>query len=251
MRGMREVPNAERPAIGQLINQIKREVEARIEALTEKLKAASLTKSLNEKRLDVTLPGMRIARGHIHPITDILEQMLAHLRVDGLRSRDDPGYRGRLSQFRRAQLSAASSGARHAGHFLRRRRDAAADAHLQRPDPRDGETPAAARGRMPRAMLPARRPQRARLPDVHADRRLHGRQARPNHDGASQGRPDGFRARVFRHDRGALSLELFSIHRAERRARHALPAMRRRRMPGLQAFRMDRNPRLRNDSSRT
>ena len=29
------------------------------------------------KKIDVTLPGMRIARGHIHPITDILEQMLA------------------------------------------------------------------------------------------------------------------------------------------------------------------------------
>ena len=43
MRGMREVPNAERPAIGQLINQIKREVEARIEALTEKVKVAALT----------------------------------------------------------------------------------------------------------------------------------------------------------------------------------------------------------------
>lgn len=76
MRGMREVPNAERPAIGQLINQIKGEVEARVEALSEKLKAATLSKSLNEKRLDVTLPGMRIARGRIHPITDILEKML-------------------------------------------------------------------------------------------------------------------------------------------------------------------------------
>ena len=43
MRGMREVPSAERPAIGQLINQIKREVEARIEALSEKVKAAALT----------------------------------------------------------------------------------------------------------------------------------------------------------------------------------------------------------------
>ncbi len=42
MRGMREVPGAERPAIGQLINQIKREVEARIETLSEKLKAAAL-----------------------------------------------------------------------------------------------------------------------------------------------------------------------------------------------------------------
>ena len=35
MRRMREVPNEERPAIGQLINQIKREVEGRIEALQE------------------------------------------------------------------------------------------------------------------------------------------------------------------------------------------------------------------------
>ena len=33
MRGMRNVPNEERPAIGQLINQIKREVEERIEHL--------------------------------------------------------------------------------------------------------------------------------------------------------------------------------------------------------------------------
>jgi phenylalanyl-tRNA synthetase alpha chain len=76
MRGMRDVPNAERPAIGQLINQIKNEIAARIEALSEKLKTATLAKSLNEKRLDVTLPGMRIARGRIHPITDILEKML-------------------------------------------------------------------------------------------------------------------------------------------------------------------------------
>jgi phenylalanyl-tRNA synthetase alpha chain len=76
MRRMREVPNEERPAIGQLVNQIKREVESRIEELSAKLKTAALERSLNEKRIDVTLPGMRIARGHIHPITDRLERML-------------------------------------------------------------------------------------------------------------------------------------------------------------------------------
>jgi phenylalanyl-tRNA synthetase alpha chain len=76
MRRMREVPNEERPAIGQLINEIKGQIETRIEALSERLKAASLEKSLSEKRLDVTLPGMRIARGRIHPITDIQERML-------------------------------------------------------------------------------------------------------------------------------------------------------------------------------
>jgi len=77
MRGMREVPAAERPAIGNLVNQIKREVEARIEALSANLKQAALERSLGEKNLDVTLPGMRIARGRIHPITQILERMLA------------------------------------------------------------------------------------------------------------------------------------------------------------------------------
>jgi phenylalanyl-tRNA synthetase alpha chain len=76
MRGMREVAQAERPAIGQLINQIKREVEARIEALQERLQRANLERSLGEARIDVTLPGMRIARGRIHPVTQIMERML-------------------------------------------------------------------------------------------------------------------------------------------------------------------------------
>src|SRR6202030_3435646 len=76
MRGMRNVPNEERPAMGQLINQIKREVEERIEQLKHALKQIELERSLADERLDVTLPGMRIKRGHIHPITQMLERML-------------------------------------------------------------------------------------------------------------------------------------------------------------------------------
>jgi phenylalanyl-tRNA synthetase alpha chain len=76
MRGMREVPAQERPAIGQLVNQIKTEIEARIEALQLKLKEAALERSLTEARLDVTLPGAKIPRGHLHPITLTIEHML-------------------------------------------------------------------------------------------------------------------------------------------------------------------------------
>ena len=119
MRGMREVPNAERPAIGQLINQIKREVEARIETLSEKLKAASLTKSLNEKRLDVTLPGMRIARGHIHPITDILEKMLQIFESMGFEVAMTQDIEDDFHNFAALNFQPASSGARHARHLLR------------------------------------------------------------------------------------------------------------------------------------
>ncbi len=76
MRGMRDVPPEERPAIGQLVNQIKRELEDRIEALRQKHKVAALERSLEQAKLDVTLPGAQVPRGRIHPVTHILERML-------------------------------------------------------------------------------------------------------------------------------------------------------------------------------
>ncbi len=76
MRQMREVPPAERPAIGQLINQIKGEIEARLEVLQERLQSAALERSLTEARLDVTLPGNRVPRGRLHPLTLAAERMI-------------------------------------------------------------------------------------------------------------------------------------------------------------------------------
>jgi phenylalanyl-tRNA synthetase alpha chain len=76
MRGMREVPAAERPEIGRLVNEIKREIEDRIDALEQELARIAMERSLAEAALDVTLPGMRIARGGLHPVTRMLERML-------------------------------------------------------------------------------------------------------------------------------------------------------------------------------
>jgi phenylalanyl-tRNA synthetase alpha chain len=76
MRRMREVPNEERPAIGRLVNEIKSELEGRIEALAGDLKRAAMEQSLTEAGFDVTLPGMRIARGWLHPVTQTRERML-------------------------------------------------------------------------------------------------------------------------------------------------------------------------------
>jgi phenylalanyl-tRNA synthetase alpha chain len=76
MRGIRELPVEERPMVGQLVNQIKRELESRIEALQERLRAAALEQSLAAARLDVTLPGACVPRGRLHPLTLMMEQML-------------------------------------------------------------------------------------------------------------------------------------------------------------------------------
>ncbi|MGH7864979.1 MAG: phenylalanine--tRNA ligase subunit alpha [Candidatus Binataceae bacterium] len=76
MRRIRELPQQERPAIGQLVNEIKRTLEQRIGNLKDAARREGLTRSLGAAKLDVTLPGARIARGRIHPITQITERML-------------------------------------------------------------------------------------------------------------------------------------------------------------------------------
>jgi phenylalanyl-tRNA synthetase alpha chain len=76
MRRLREIPPEERPLIGQSVNRIKGEIEARIGELQERIRLASLERSLAAARLDVTLPGARINRGRLHPITQTIERML-------------------------------------------------------------------------------------------------------------------------------------------------------------------------------
>jgi len=76
MRRMREVPNDQKPAVGRLINEIKSELEARIAALVEEQRRTQMTAALAAAKLDVTIPGMRIPRGWLHPVTQVRERML-------------------------------------------------------------------------------------------------------------------------------------------------------------------------------
>jgi phenylalanyl-tRNA synthetase alpha chain len=76
MRRMPEVAREDRPAVGRMVNEIKNEVEARLGVLGEKLKRASMERSLAEAQIDVTLPGTHIPRGWLHPLTQTRERML-------------------------------------------------------------------------------------------------------------------------------------------------------------------------------
>lgn len=75
MRQMGQLPAEERPVIGKLANDIRRELE---EALTEKateLKEQALKAQLIEESVDVTLPGRTQHPGSLHPLTGIIEQI--------------------------------------------------------------------------------------------------------------------------------------------------------------------------------
>ncbi|BEU87482.1 phenylalanine--tRNA ligase subunit alpha [Selenomonas sp. TAMA-11512] len=69
LRGMKDIAETERPRIGQIVNDARRELEALIEEKNRELKAKMLTSKLEAEKLDVTLPGRRVVRGHLHPLT--------------------------------------------------------------------------------------------------------------------------------------------------------------------------------------
>ncbi len=90
-RRVGELPKAERPAFGQRANELKRELEAAYERQAQLLKAAEMEKALAEGAIDVTLPGRRVARGRLHPSTQILRriyQIWADMGFQIYRSRD-------------------------------------------------------------------------------------------------------------------------------------------------------------------
>ncbi len=68
LRGLGQLAPEERPAMGALANAVKADVSAALEAKASALARAGLERALAEERIDVTLPGRRRPRGHLHPL---------------------------------------------------------------------------------------------------------------------------------------------------------------------------------------
>ncbi len=75
LRGLGSVPPEERPAMGQLANQVKEALSQRIDAVLEGIEASKTDSRLMQERVDVTLPGRGFARGTLHPITQVTQEI--------------------------------------------------------------------------------------------------------------------------------------------------------------------------------
>jgi phenylalanyl-tRNA synthetase alpha chain len=76
VRQLREVPAAERPAIGALVNEVKDELERRIDEALAAARAAKRTERAEKERQDVTVPGRRWELGHLHPVTQVMDELV-------------------------------------------------------------------------------------------------------------------------------------------------------------------------------
>ncbi len=77
--GLGALSKEERPIVGQAANRVKAAIEATLAEKTEAIKKSALERSLNEEKLDVTLPGRSIHQGRLHPSTQQLRRVLSIL----------------------------------------------------------------------------------------------------------------------------------------------------------------------------
>ena len=89
LRAMGGLPPDERPQVGKIANDVRDRIEALLVQHGARLDASVRAAEL-ATRIDVTLPGRRELRGHLHPLTRTSEDILAVLASLGFQRAEGP-----------------------------------------------------------------------------------------------------------------------------------------------------------------
>jgi len=76
LKSLGRLPETERKEIGKRANQVKEELEGKIEEALSLIKEREKKTSLEREKIDVTLPGRSLPLGKRHPITQILDEVI-------------------------------------------------------------------------------------------------------------------------------------------------------------------------------
>jgi len=93
-KGLGAVDRADKPVAGQRFNQLKQQLETALEAAQSRL-ASAATARVDGPRFDPTVPGIRPRLGHLHPLTQTIEELkdlmgrLGFSAVDGPEVEDE------------------------------------------------------------------------------------------------------------------------------------------------------------------
>jgi len=90
LRGLAQLEGDERKRVGQLANVIKDEIQNAHDNRKKHLEGEALTARLSQEGIDVTLPGTRIELGHIHPLTQVTEEIISIFYGMGFTVADGP-----------------------------------------------------------------------------------------------------------------------------------------------------------------
>jgi phenylalanyl-tRNA synthetase alpha chain len=90
LKGLRDVPPADRPKIGAAVNQAKAKLEEKIAACRGVFHSAALLEKLQSEQIDFTLPARKTPLGSLHPITKITAECVAIFRRLGFELAEGP-----------------------------------------------------------------------------------------------------------------------------------------------------------------
>ena len=89
LKQMGSLSAEERPIMGQLANNVRAEIESKLDERKTEINAAVLEQKLAAEALDVTIPGTPVVMGHEHPMNQVLQEIknifvgLGYQIVDG------------------------------------------------------------------------------------------------------------------------------------------------------------------------
>ncbi len=75
LKQMGQLSAEERPVMGQLANQLREELEARLDERRSDLAEKMLDMKMRAEAVDVTVPGKEVEIGHKHPMYNVLDQI--------------------------------------------------------------------------------------------------------------------------------------------------------------------------------
>ena len=99
LRGVGQAPSDKRRELGERVNGVRAEVESAFEARLSALLGALRTADLNAPPFDMSLPGRVAERGHHHPITLVMNEILEIFRSLGFEVAWGPQIELELNNF--------------------------------------------------------------------------------------------------------------------------------------------------------
>ena len=75
LRGMKDLSAEERPVVGQIANEVREALETALADKKVGLEMEAVNQRLQEEVIDITMPGKKINKGHMHPLHKTLEEV--------------------------------------------------------------------------------------------------------------------------------------------------------------------------------
>ena len=105
LKSLSEIDPKDRPAFGKRINEIKSLIQLKLSEKKASLKKKEINQSIDDKKIDVTLPGRNSFQGHRHPITRTLLEIEEIFYGAGFEVEDGPEIEDEYHNFTALNIS--------------------------------------------------------------------------------------------------------------------------------------------------